>query len=43
MTAYGDEESAFKNVEELKARANVTRQGIEQSARKKVEKEGEEK
>ncbi|KKN08049.1 hypothetical protein LCGC14_1060720 [marine sediment metagenome] len=43
MTAFGDEESAFKNVEELKARANVTRQGIEQSARKKVEKESEEK
>ncbi len=43
MSAFEEEDdSPFKAVEELKARANVTRQGIEQSARKKVEKENQE-
>jgi len=36
-----DERSSFKEVEELKARAKVTRQGLEQSVRKNLESKNE--
>lgn len=41
---YGGEEerSSFKEVEELKARTNMTRQGIEQSVRRSMEENSEE-
>jgi len=41
--AEGDEDrSSFREVEELKARTNVTRQGVEQSVRRRMEEEDRE-